>query len=129
MSMTAILIAGTMSIGPVDAPSLKAFKWEHRPIVIFADEDDPRLEKQLDLLEAAEPDLVDRDNVIVLDTGPDSPLRERFSPGEFTVILVGLDGGEKFRRNGVVAPGELNALIDTMPMRRNQMRTKGGNSR
>ncbi|MEM7743642.1 MAG: DUF4174 domain-containing protein [Pseudomonadota bacterium] len=129
MSMTAILIAGSMSIGPVDAPSLEGFRWEYRPIVIFADEDDPRLEEQLDLLEAAEPELIDRDNLVVLDTAPASPLRDRFSPGEFTVILVGLDGGEKFRRDGLVRPGELNALIDTMPMRRNEMRTQGGNSR
>ncbi|MEM6624889.1 MAG: DUF4174 domain-containing protein [Pseudomonadota bacterium] len=124
MSMTAILIAGTMSIGPVDAPSLTPFRWEYRPIVIFADPDDPRLDQQLDMLEAAEPELVDRDNIVVLDTSPGSALRDRFSPGEFTVILVGLDGGEKFRSDGVVQPGDLNALIDTMPMRRNELRQR-----
>ncbi|MEM0990908.1 MAG: DUF4174 domain-containing protein [Pseudomonadota bacterium] len=124
MSMTAILIAGTMSIGPVDAPSLAPFRLEYRPIVIFADPDDPRLDQQLDMLEAAEPELIDRDNIVVLDTSPGSALRDRFSPGEFTVILVGLDGGEKFRSDGVVQPGDLNALIDTMPMRRNELRQR-----
>ncbi|MEM1164222.1 MAG: DUF4174 domain-containing protein, partial [Pseudomonadota bacterium] len=59
--------------------------------------------------------------ILIVDTEPGSALRERFRPADFTVILVGKDGGEKFRRNGLVDPDELNALIDTMPMRLQEM--------
>jgi hypothetical protein len=42
--------------------------------------------------------------------------------GPFTVLLVGKDGGVKLRSPGPVAAQELFALIDTMPMRRQEMR-------
>ena len=48
----------------------------------------------------------------------------RVGAGQFTVILVGKDGGEKYRAERVVDPDELFALIDTMPMRRREMRKK-----
>jgi hypothetical protein len=37
------------------------------------------------------------------------------------VVLVGLDGGEKFRAEAVVDPDRLDALIDRMPMRRREL--------
>ena len=48
----------------------------------------------------------------------------RVGAGQFTVILVGKDGGEKYRAERVVDPDELFALIDMMPMRRREMRGK-----
>lgn len=101
---------------------LAQHRWESRPILIFApSEDDPRLIEQLARFEAASADLAERDNVVIVDTTPGSDLRQRFAPGEFTVVLVGLDGGEKFRAESVVEPAELNALIDAMPMRRREL--------
>ena len=47
------------------------------------------------------------------------------TPREFTVILVGLDGGEKLRRDGLIAVETLNARIDAMPMRRRELREDG----
>lgn len=114
-------LAAAGLIGPVQTDSLRPYLWQARPIVIFASADDPRLDTQLDRFRAVEADLIDRDNIVVVDTTPDSPLRQRFRPGAFTVVLVGLDGGEKFRRDGLVAPGTLNALVDTMPMRRQEL--------
>jgi hypothetical protein len=115
------LLAGLL-FGP-DAPrdGLIALRWEARPILVFAAEEDPRLAEQIALLEAAEAELLARDNVVIIDTEPGSPLRARFLPADFTVILIGKDGGEKLRRHRVVVPDELNELIDTMPMRRREM--------
>ncbi|MEM7059843.1 MAG: DUF4174 domain-containing protein [Pseudomonadota bacterium] len=101
--------------------SLHDHRWTHRPILVFAHPDDPRLEIQLDRFDTAGPELDDRDNILIVDTAKTSALRDRFRPATFTVILVGKDGGEKFRRDGLVEPAELSALIDTMPMRRQEM--------
>ncbi|MEO1459849.1 MAG: DUF4174 domain-containing protein [Pseudomonadota bacterium] len=109
----------------VDA-ALEAYRWSARPILVFAEPEDPRLDAQLDALDRARAALAERDNVVIVDTAERSALRRRFAPAGFTVILVGKDGGEKLRRRRVVKPAELNALIDTMPMRQNEMRS-GGN--
>jgi hypothetical protein len=41
---------------------------------------------------------------------------------DFTLILIGRDGGEKFRSNKFVKSEELFAIIDVMPMRRAEMK-------
>lgn len=101
---------------------LQEHRWTHRPIIVFAKPGDLRLDIQMERFDLAEPDLKDRDNILIVDTAEGSALRDRFQPSGFTVILVGKDGGEKFRRDGLVDPAELNALIDTMPMRQQEMR-------
>jgi hypothetical protein len=40
------------------------------------------------------------------------------------VILIGKDGGEKLSREEGTTLGEIFGLIDTMPMRRREMRRK-----
>ncbi len=45
----------------------------------------------------------------------------------FGLLLIGLDGGVKLRSDTFVAPGELWGLIDSMPMRRAEVRKKGKN--
>ena len=55
----------------------------------------------------------------------DAPaLRRQYhvQPGEFTVVLVGKDGGEKQRWHAPVAYETLRDLIDSMPMRQDEMR-------
>ena len=46
---------------------------------------------------------------------------------DFTVILIGKDGGEKFRSHAPVTMERLNAVIDAMPMRQQEVRN--GNSK
>lgn len=119
------LVAALGILGPVETDTLDQYRWEKRPIVVFSDEDDPRLARQMARFEANRADLADRDNVIVLDTSEDSALRRRFRPAAFTVILVGKDGTEKARTDDVVDLDSFEALIDTMPMRRREMREDG----
>ena len=45
--------------------------------------------------------------------------------GAFAAVLVGKDGGEKFRSEGPVSPEVLFEIIDAMPMRRREMRDPG----
>jgi hypothetical protein len=51
-----------------------------------------------------------------------NPLPHGKSTGHFAVLLVGKDGGVKFRSERPVRAEELFALIDTMPMRREEMK-------
>ncbi|MEM0942705.1 MAG: DUF4174 domain-containing protein [Pseudomonadota bacterium] len=106
---------------PALAGPLDAHRWEHRPILVFSAADDPRLASQQALFEADRQALDDRRNVVIIETDPSSALAKHYRPDAFTVILVGLDGGEKFRANRVVEPSELNGLIDRMPMRRQEL--------
>ena len=73
----------------------------------------------------------DRDlmTMSLLETGNNVPeraaaLREEYGveSGRFTVVLVGKDGGEKFRSGEPVSARDLFGRIDAMPMRRREMR-------
>lgn len=126
--MTFVALSALLSIGPYAAEERAAdladLRWENRAVVIFAEHrDDPQLHEQLDRLGQAQAALVERRVVILTDAGEDTALRERFEPEGFTVLLIGLDGTEKLRRESVVAPSEIVSLIDTMPMRRREMRS------
>lgn len=64
-------------------------------------------------------------------TAPDiqSSLRQHFhvDPTRFTVILVGKDGGEKFRSHNPVTIDKLTSTIDAMPMRQQEVRDRHPN--
>lgn len=117
MEQTTAALAGLLAFA-APADTLAPHGWEARPIVVFAAADDPRLDRQLAEFARAAASLRERRNVIVVDTNEASALRTRFGPEGFTVILVGLDGGEKARKRGVVAGTVFDEAIDAMPMRR-----------
>ncbi|MEM7238110.1 MAG: DUF4174 domain-containing protein [Pseudomonadota bacterium] len=105
--------------------ALRRYLWENRPILVFAERGDPRLAQQLALFEVETRDLTDRKNVVIVETEPTSRLWQRYQPDGFTVILIGLDGAEKFRSAEVTDPDMLSTLIDTMPMRRQELMRRG----
>lgn len=51
-------------------------------------------------------------------------IRSRLSPSEndYSIFLIGKDGGVKLRKNDVLEPAELFRVIDRMPMRKREMR-------
>jgi len=124
--------------GTVD---LEEYKWKSRLLVVFSPSEDYAgyrdLEKQL---RDQEPEIVDRDLLVfhILESGESrlenssvdqqsvAQLRDHFSakPGEFTVVLIGKDGGEKLRRGTDVDIAEIFSLIDSMPMRQREMRER-----
>ena len=132
-----------------NAPSLVALRDKSRVLLIFAPSDrTPEFQRQLALLSKHVYDLRQRDLVLLPVVTITSPLkdasklrvayppvatqteqlnlRHRFhvAPHQFTVILIGKDGGEKLRQKTPVAIDELNATIDAMPMRQDEMRQK-----
>jgi hypothetical protein len=52
--------------------------------------------------------------------------RRRFHirPNDFTVILIGKDGGEKLRSRQPISLDTLRSTIDAMPMRQEEMRSQ-----
>ncbi|MFS4438128.1 DUF4174 domain-containing protein [Paracoccaceae bacterium GXU_MW_L88] len=113
--------------GPVPASEvdLAAFRWEARPIVVMADApDDPAFEEQLAKLSAASDEVAERDILIVIDSDPSvgTALRGRLEARGFGVYLIGKDGGLKFSSETPVEMAEFNRIIDSMPMRAQEMR-------
>ncbi|MEM8898151.1 MAG: DUF4174 domain-containing protein [Bacteroidota bacterium] len=121
---------------------LTKHRWKDRVILIFSPSEQTRLyQDQIKLFSSESEGLKDRD-LVLYELFPDSGryekssslsknsvnrLRKRFSisPEEVTVILIGKDGGEKARKRNEIFPiQELFALIDGMPMRRQEIRRK-----
>lgn len=107
---------------------LEAARWNLRPVLVFSPSGEhPDFLRQEELLAIDADGLAERDVRVVRVLGDsDAALRARYrAPMEaFTVILIGKDGGEKLRSGEPVTTGELFALIDTMPMRQQEMRRR-----
>ena len=136
------LVATAAAASPAGAGDLAPFAWDRRVLVVFAAMEGAALREQRDLLAGARPDLEERDITVLAVIGPDrveallgstrgatpAALRGRFRvPPEqpFAAVLVGKDGGEKWRADRPAAPEELFALIDAMPMRRHEAEEGG----
>ncbi len=121
---------GGIGAGMMALTLLAAAPSPHRLVVVVAAPGDPRAARQHGMLERDADALRERD-VVVRELTPEAALRERPELGTtarttFEVLLVGRDGGVKLRRRVPVAASEITALIDTMPMRRSEMRREGG---
>lgn len=109
----------------MDEVSLDDFKWQHRPVVIFADSAlDPAFEEQMSLLRAREDELRARDVVVITDTAPEplSALRRKLRPRGFMLVLIGKDGMVKIRKPFPWDVREISRSIDKMPIRQREIR-------
>ncbi len=136
----AVAIAPVASAAPSSAGGLDAYRSKARPVLVFAPRHgDKQMIDQLGRLTAAGGELADRDMPVLVITGDDvadlaggdpttrpsgKQLRKLYgvADGTFAVVLVGKDGGEKFRSDSLVEPARLTALVDAMPMRQNEAR-------
>ncbi len=123
--------------------SLDTYQWENRLILIVAEKsEDNRVEEQLKLFENQHDALSDRKLLIfkldskgstlygssmnLVQKTDNKELFEEFGSNSapFQILLIGLDGGVKMKTNQITDPSVFFAEIDTMPMRRNEMRQK-----
>ncbi|MEM1262955.1 MAG: CIA30 family protein [Pseudomonadota bacterium] len=124
-----------------DPFSLRALQWQKRVLVISAaDPDDDDFIAQRAAITESKTEFDDRDLVLVtlvntgvsladdrtLSTGDVSSLRKALAiTGKgFAVRLIGKDGSVKLANDSVVSMAELYALIDRMPMRRQELRDR-----
>jgi hypothetical protein len=120
---------------------LRSYTWKNRLLIIFAPSaDSPDYQSLRDEIQSRPVEVAERDIRVfeVLETGESrigssilgkksaDYLRRTFSigPGHFVVLLIGKDGGEKFRRQGRVQLAEIFSVIDGMPMRQREMKER-----
>jgi hypothetical protein len=123
-----------MSMGET---ALDGYRWQNRLLLVFAPDADSALyRQQQQMLLVAECGLNERDMVIIFvirdavstKGSPAAPvaavdLRDAYGvlPHEFRVVLIGKDGGVKLRQEEPISAADLFALIDSMPMRKQEM--------
>lgn len=139
-----LLICSSVTL---EAQSLNSYRWKSRLILLFTPTpDDPMFERQVKLLYGQNEEFEER-NVVFMFITPDGKFENtgRFlqeadarkmyrkfgaEQFQFELVLVGLDGYEKFRaKNRITPPSVLMNLIDEMPMRAREIRGRGNRSR
>lgn len=122
-----------------DPDPLAKHHWQHRVLLLFAEAPTSSvIQEQLSLLRKQPNELTDRDLVIyqigvdqgVMPSGKKLSsedilaLRQKYAADQpaFRFILIGKDGGEKWRTDQRATTDELFNRIDRMPMRRAEMR-------
>ncbi|KKZ87507.1 hypothetical protein B5K05_06105 [Rhizobium phaseoli] len=119
--------------------SLAAFQWKNRVFVLFADRDNARAARQESQLLADRSALDERDMVVLKVSG--GKVRTLFGAtdgldgeairhdlegpeaGEFAAFLLGKDGTVKLKLSEPITNGELFAIIDSMPMRAEMLKS------
>lgn len=130
---------------PAQPNTIRAMRNCYRPLLVFAPAmNDPRMVQQFNLLKTQAADLKSRDvlYVPIVPEGHNQPiprsslhtaslsedelaavrLHFKVEPEEFLVILIGKDGGEKLNSRAPVPVNQLKQLIDSMPMRKREMK-------
>ena len=118
-SLSLLIIAFSLSI---NFPQFR----DYREVILLAShKEDPKYIHQLQVLKADEKGLAERDiklSTYFFDEGlPKDKLRLIAKPNTFTFILIGKDGGEKYRSYQLTSLSKLYKIIDVMPMRRAEM--------
>ncbi|GAB4187262.1 MAG: DUF4174 domain-containing protein [Thermoflexibacter sp.] len=118
---------------------LQPYMWKNRLLLVFATSDkNLDYQKQMSIIAKASTGFVERHLIVFsifenhgitstnqsLDFHTCKKLYEKFkiSKDNFTVVLIGKDGGEKYRKNATLTSEELFAIIDAMPMRKAEMK-------
>ena len=120
---------------------LNSFKWKNRLLFLFASSEEDRFYLALkEEIARQGMEIRDRDLLVfeVFEKGESRLGKERLSSGQvlalrkhlsvpsgqFMIILIGKDGGEKLRQDRLVELKEIFGIIDAMPMRQQEMRKK-----
>lgn len=81
--------------------------------------------EQLKLLKQDTSGMTERDLVIIIIENETDYRKYNVPFKQFTLLLIGKDGGEKLRSVKPVKTELIFGLIDSMPMRQREMRRKG----
>ncbi len=140
MKSLALAVALTAAAATAQAPTvtLDSLRDHQRVLLVFGNGDNRLAETQLNVAATNASAFRERDLLLVglqgtnpaaptamLSAADDAAARRRFhvTAGQFTVILIGKDGGEKLRSNRPIPWTKLQSTIDSMPMRQAEMRS------
>ncbi len=136
----ALCQAGCLETPEEGAPvDLGRYRWKNRVLLVFASSpDDEAAIEQRRKNDARESGFAERDLIqaFLYDTGDGTFGPEQVPPASaaetrqrldvpsdaFALLLIGKDGGVKFRSDRPVEPQQIFDLIDAMPMRQQEMR-------
>lgn len=118
----AFLLIAMSVTATTSAQKLSDFRWENRIVLIFGD-DQQAISKQKETFDAKNNGFEERDLKVFINPETKEMQKLRNETG-FEVILIGKDGGVKKRKTELMTTEELFGIIDSMPMRRSEMRRK-----
>lgn len=132
MSMVASLFLAALfaTVIAAQTPDLDGLRWSNRVFLLFApDPHNPQLAQQKEMLDREKAGMEERDLKVFEITGhapSDEQLRDRFhvKADSFAVVLIGKDGSKKLKHSEPTEPKDIFKLIDSMPMRKNEMRQR-----
>lgn len=141
--LVVLVVSTVLGSATAMAAELSDYRWESRPLLVFAPKaSDPRLVETLERIEATRCDFTGRDMVVgvvvaegnstldghAVDADESRRLMDQFAIGEnaFGVVLIGKDGGEKFRVDEVPDLRTIYAVVDGMPMRSREIGANPG---
>lgn len=141
--LATMVIASVFGSGNAMAGELDEYLWQQRPLLVFAPSaDDPRLVETRARIDSSRCEFTGRDMVLgqlvadgvstlggrVVDADRARRLADRYAvaDGAFAVLLIGKDGGEKWRVDTVPDLQRIYRVIDGMPMRGREMGAAGG---
>lgn len=127
-------------VDPTPSSALSSYKWNKRPLLVFAtSEASTQFKQQQRIVAESRAGLADRDVAIVWVIGSNlsaelgqqpnvtgASLRLRFgvADNEFRAVLVGKDGSVKLSSAKPLSSNRLFETIDAMPMRRDEIRKR-----
>jgi len=143
LALGVLVVTTVLGSATAMAAELSDYRWESRPLLVFAPTaSDPRFAETLKRLDATRCDFLSRDMVLgqvvadgnstldgqAIDADQARRLANQFAIGDdaFSVVLIGKDGGEKFRVDEVPDLRTIYAVVDGMPMRSREMGTDPG---
>lgn len=137
-----LLLVFSMVFGSaIFAQNLDEYQWRKRLLLVFSpSEDSELLRQQLDLFLEQKAENKDRD-LIVFQIYPDGGLIKNtrnltkrqaqklfkqfdLPQDQFNLLLIGKDSGVKFRSRELTSMKTIYNLIDQMPMRQSEMKSK-----
>jgi hypothetical protein len=140
--MVAMMQLGEIASISAGETALAGHRWENRVLLVFAPDADSTLYlRQQETLSDAEPGLNERDVVVISVLEDIVSMKERPAepvsaddlrgahdvlPHQFRVVLIGKDGGVKLRQEEPILAADLFALIDSMPMRKQEIGRRPG---
>ena len=138
--LTFLLLLPMFSTSFLNAQSLEDYQWKNRIVLLIENsESSGEMKEQLKKFQSSKKEMKERDLLLLLvtirsvlseDGSPTTLDREkilkqfRISPKFNGVALIGKDGGLKLKQPFLIAPQKVYDLIDSMPMRKNEMRNQ-----
>lgn len=120
---------------PAQARTIEEARWERRVLLLFPGDSPEAWAEQQRRLEAARPQLEERDVLVVVVGGDartpvrlsdagEARKRWKVAAGRAEAVLLGKDGGEKWRAPLPASLEPVLTLIDSMPMRQQETRER-----